>query len=165
MEIWDIYDENRRLTGRTMVRDDWSMKPGEFHISVIGAVQASDGRYLITQRKEDKPWGAGWWEFPGGGVLAGETPRQAIVREIREEVGLDVSEVPGEVAWSYKRETPAEQNNYFMDVYRFVLDFDSQDVRVQEVEVQGFRLATAEEIAQLGEQGIFLHYTSIAPML
>lgn len=164
MERWDIYDGNRNKTGRTMARNDWRMEPGEFHASVIGAVQTPDGRYLITQRKEDKEWGAGWWEFPGGGVLAGENPEQAVAREVREETGLDVSGVRGEVACSYMRETPEERNNYFMDVYRFVLDFSEDDVRVQEEEVAGFKLATAEEIAELGTRGVFLHYASIRSM-
>ena len=31
MELWDIYDENKQPTGRTMRRNDWHMKPGEFH--------------------------------------------------------------------------------------------------------------------------------------
>lgn len=60
MEIWDIYDENMNKTGKTMERDNWSMQPGEYHVSVLGVVQRPDKKYLITQRKMDKPWGAGW---------------------------------------------------------------------------------------------------------
>ena len=36
MEQWDIYDENKQLTGRTMNRNDWNMQPGEFHLTVLG---------------------------------------------------------------------------------------------------------------------------------
>jgi 8-oxo-dGTP diphosphatase len=161
MEIWDIYDANRQRTGKTMARDDWRMKPGEYHISVIGAIQKPDGRYLITQRKEDKPWGAGWWEFPGGAVRAGEEPDQAVARELGEETGLDVSSVSRERVYSYERVNPDEQNNYFMDVYRLRFDFEEADVKVQEEEVAGFMLATADEIRAFADQGIFLHYDSI----
>lgn len=160
-EYWDVYDENRVKTGKTMLRDDWHMAPNEFHISVLGVVQDTQGRYLITQRKLDKPWGAGWWEFPGGAVLAGETPETAVVREVGEETGLDVTSIPKKHIFSYTRTNAEEQNNYFMDLYGFVLDFDEDDVTVQEEEVEGFKLATAEEIAELGRQGIFLHYDSI----
>ena len=62
MEYWDIYDEKKQRTGRTMKRNDWSMKPDEFHLTVLGVLKRPDGRYLITQRKLDKEWGAGWWE-------------------------------------------------------------------------------------------------------
>ena len=38
MELWDIYDENKQPTGRTMRRNDWHMKPGEFHLTVLGVI-------------------------------------------------------------------------------------------------------------------------------
>lgn len=161
MEIWDIYDSEKRPTGRTMVRDDWHMAPGEYHLSVLGVVCRPDGRCLITQRKLDKPWAPGSWEIPGGGVNAGETSQEAILREIGEETGLDVSSAEGGLFLTYTRENPEEQNNYFMDVYRFVMDFDESDVTVQEEEVEGFMIAAVDEIRSFGEQGKFLHYDSI----
>jgi mutator protein MutT len=47
-------------------------------------------RCLICKRDEDTDWMPGKWGFPGGGVEEGETPKQAAVREIKEETGLDV---------------------------------------------------------------------------
>ena len=35
MELWDIYDRNKKRTGRTMERNDWNMKEGDFHLTVI----------------------------------------------------------------------------------------------------------------------------------
>lgn len=161
MELWDIYDENKQPTGRTMVRDDWNMKDDEFHLTVLAAIMRPDGRFLITRRKLTKSWGAGWWEVSGGGVLAGETSREAVIREVREETGLDVTSAKSDLAFTYRRDNHEEKNNYFVDVYRFELDFDESDVTVQEEEVEEFRLATPEEIRALGEQGIFNHYSSI----
>ena len=102
-EIWDVYDKNRHKTGKTMVRDDWHMTPDEYHISVLGVIQDAHGRYLITQRKLDKPWGAGWWEFPGGKIENGETPEKALVREIREELaaGIKVEKYLTTVEYDY----------------------------------------------------------------
>jgi 8-oxo-dGTP diphosphatase len=48
-----------------------------------------DGRVLIAKRPEGRPM-AGLWEFPGGKVELGETPEVAMVRELAEELGIDV---------------------------------------------------------------------------
>jgi 8-oxo-dGTP diphosphatase len=47
-----------------------------------------DGRVLLAQRPEGKQL-AGMWEFPGGKVEPGETPEECLVRELREEIGVD----------------------------------------------------------------------------
>ena len=43
MELWDIYDENKQPTGRTMKRNDWHMKLDEFHLTVLGVIARPDG--------------------------------------------------------------------------------------------------------------------------
>ena len=159
MEYWDIYDQNKQRTGRTMVRNDWTMKDGDYHLSVLGVVRRPDGRYLITQRVMTKAWAPGWWEVAGGGVQAGEESFEAVCREVLEETGLDVSKCPYELALTYHRESPGD--NYFVDVYLFDLDFSDEDLRLQKEEVLSYRIASHEEIRALAEEGIFLHYDSI----
>ena len=59
-------------------------------ILLVSAVALIDveGRVLLAQRPEGKSL-AGLWEFPGGKVDAGETPEQALIRELQEELGID----------------------------------------------------------------------------
>jgi len=52
------------------------------------ALVDTDGRVLIAERPAGKSM-AGLWEFPGGKVDAGETPEEALVRELREELGIE----------------------------------------------------------------------------
>ena len=59
-------------------------------VDVAAAVlQKPDGTFLLAQRPKDKIW-AGYWEFPGGKVEPGETPHHALVRELHEELGVEV---------------------------------------------------------------------------
>ncbi|MEM8877106.1 MAG: 8-oxo-dGTP diphosphatase MutT [Pseudomonadota bacterium] len=55
------------------------------------ALVDSDGRVLLAQRPEGKSM-AGLWEFPGGKVESGERPETALIRELHEELGIDVTE-------------------------------------------------------------------------
>ena len=55
------------------------------------ALLDADGRVLLARRPEGKAM-AGLWEFPGGKVLPGETPEAALIRELKEELGLDITE-------------------------------------------------------------------------
>lgn len=161
MELWDIYDSNKQKTGRTMKRNDWCLKDGEYHLTVLGVIARPDGKFLITQRVMTKSWAPGWWEVSGGAAMAGEESEDAVKREILEEVGLDVTGSEGGYLFTYHRENPGEGDNYFVDVYRFIMDFDESDVKIQEKEAAGFKLATLDEIKELAAQGIFLHYDSI----
>lgn len=58
-------------------------------IVAAGALIDGDGRVLLARRPEGKAM-AGLWEFPGGKLQEGETPEGALVRELREELGVDI---------------------------------------------------------------------------
>ena len=161
MEFWDIYDENKQLTGRKMMRNDWCLKEGEYHLTVLGVIARPDGTFLITKRVMTKAWAPGWWEVSGGGVQAGESSEEAVRREVKEETGLDVRNAEGGYAFTYKRVNPDEGDNYFVDVYRFVMDIDEKDVSFQEAEIDGHMFATREQIESFAKEGKFLHYDSI----
>ena len=161
MEFWDIYDKDKKPTGRTMKRNDWCLKDGEYHLTVLGVVARPDGTFLITKRVMTKAWAPGCWEVSGGAAMAGEDSKTAVLREIREETGLDVAAWDGGYLFTYRRDNPGEEDNYFVDVYRFSADFDESDIKLQEEETDGYLFASAEEIKKLGEEGKFLHYDSI----
>ncbi|MFZ5672970.1 MAG: (deoxy)nucleoside triphosphate pyrophosphohydrolase [Pseudomonadota bacterium] len=59
-------------------------------VAAVALVDA-DGRVLIARRPDGKPM-AGMWEFPGGKVEAGERPELALIRELKEELDIDVTE-------------------------------------------------------------------------
>ena len=71
-------------------------------VEVVAAVIERGGRYLITRRLEGTHL-AGRWEFPGGKLLPGEKPEEALRRELKEELGVEaaVGEPIETVDWTY----------------------------------------------------------------
>ena len=57
----------------------------------VGVLLRDDGAFLLTSRPEGKAY-AGYWEFPGGKLEAGETVAQALVRELQEEIGITIQD-------------------------------------------------------------------------
>lgn len=65
------------------------MKNVRFHITVKGIVVLNN-QILLMKRIRPSSDGLGYWELPGGGLEYGETPNQALIRELKEETGLDI---------------------------------------------------------------------------
>lgn len=63
-------------------------EPKKLLLVVACALVDADGRVLIAQRPEGKQL-AGLWEFPGGKIEPGETPEETLVRELKEELGIE----------------------------------------------------------------------------
>ena len=59
------------------------------HVAVA-ILTKENGEFLLASRPQGKPW-AGWWEFPGGKIEAGEAPEHALKRELQEELGIAAS--------------------------------------------------------------------------
>jgi len=70
-------------------------------MNVAAAVlRQPDGRVLLAQRPTGKPW-AGYWEFPGGKIEHGESPLQALTRELHEELGIEVDRASPWIAFDF----------------------------------------------------------------
>lgn len=90
-ELWDLTDREGHPTGRTFQRGSHEKIPeGMYHVVVEIWVTTSDGRVLLTRRHPHKFNGLKW-ETTCGSSIAGETPVEAAVRELGEEVGICVS--------------------------------------------------------------------------
>jgi len=81
-EYWDLVDGSGRPLGKTLQRG-CIPADGEYHHVVHVWIRNSGGRYLITRRAAEKNVFPGLWEIPGGCAVAGETVREAAVREVR----------------------------------------------------------------------------------
>ncbi|MDO4621709.1 MAG: NUDIX hydrolase [Eubacteriales bacterium] len=161
MEYFDIYNDKKEKTGRTLPRKGSFLKEGEYQLIVLAIIERPDHRFLITQRSLDKKWAAGVWEVSGGGVHAGESSFEAVCREVQEETGLDVSKAEGRCVYTYSNVDLERGDNYFVDIYHFHMDFTDADVIIQESEAIAYRIADWKEITELFNSAGFMHYERI----
>jgi len=147
-ELWDVYDINRNLTGRTHRRGT-PLPNGDYHLVVLVCHMNTKGEFLITKRAPNKSY-AGMWEFPGGSAIAGDDSQIAAIREAKEETGMILKPENGINIFSQKH------NNAFFDVWLFKQDFDLEDVVLQPGETVDAKCATMEEIRSLVKHAAFV---------
>ena len=87
-EMWDIYDINKNKIGKQVQRNSYQFKKGEYHIVVTAIIMNSKNEILISKRAAYKKFGL-MWECNGGSILAGETSLEGVLREIKEELGIE----------------------------------------------------------------------------
>ncbi len=103
----------------------------QFPVIVAAAVLIEDGRVLLSQRKKGTHL-AGAWEFPGGKVESGEDPRDALVRELREELGVETT-VGDPVEVTFHKYPEKSVLLLFFAVTRHELSPDPQPLDVADV--------------------------------
>ena len=99
MELWDLYNEHRELTGRDHIRGE-EIPQGFYHLVVHIWIRNSKGEYLISQRSASRKAFPLMWETVGGSAVKGEDSLTAAVREVKEEVGLELVPEAGKLVFS-----------------------------------------------------------------
>lgn len=137
-EIWDLYSENRELLGKDHIRGEQLPIDG-YHLVVHVWIRNSKGEYLISQRSANRPTYPLMWECVDGSVVKGEDSLQGVLREAKEEVGIDLLPEKGQVILSdIKKIEFGKVVNKIVDVWLF--DYDG------EVDLDN---ATTDEVAQV----------------
>ncbi len=143
MEYNDIYDEERRLTGRLHRRGDrW--RKGEYGLVVCVWVYDGRGHVLLTRRAPEKTY-AGTWENSGGAAQAGESSLEAITRELQEETGIIASPEEFELLESCR------DHFAFYDHYCLLRDIPIEHIVLQPGETDDAQWATLEKVNALIE--------------
>ena len=153
MELWDLYDKDRKPLNRTHVRGE-AFAEGEYYVSCEIWVRNSKGEFLITKRHPDKKAG-NLWEFAGGGTLAGETTTQSAVRELKEETGIQSQESELQLFATY------QHKNYFLDLFLLNKDVEISDIVLQPGETIDAKWASEETILQMIDNEEFVYSVSL----
>ena len=137
-EIWDLYDENKELLGKDHVRGE-QLPINGYHLVVHVWIRNSKGEYLISQRSANRPTYPLMWECVDGSVVKGEDSLQGALREVKEEVGVDLLPEKGQVILSdIKKIEFGKVVNKIVDVWLFEYD--------GEVDLSN---ATTDEVAEV----------------
>ncbi len=155
-EEWDVFDEDGRILEMKWKRGR-HLPRGMYHKIVSAWIMNSRGEYLMSKRSARKLVSPGTWECTGGAVMTGETTLDAAVREIREELGIDIDPAKGRLV----RSTRHEEMREFYDVWMFGEDIDTDDLTLQTEEVSDVRWMTKDGIDRLWrdrELNMLLYY-------
>lgn len=156
MELWDLYTEERELTGKIHVRGE-ELPENLFHLVVHVWIKNSKGQYLISQRAADRPTCPLMWETVGGSVLKGENSLQGALREVKEEVGIDLSPDNSRLIFSkIRRKIGGRKFNDILDVWCFDYDGEINLDKAEEKEVAQSKWLSKEEIRKLYDEKLLV---------
>lgn len=109
----------------------------------VGVLTTADDMVLLGSRPEGKPW-AGWWEMPGGKLEPGETVQQALRRELREELGIEVTEDRAWVTYVHQYPTTTVRLHF-----RRVTAWDGQPKGLENQALKWVPIQTATQLPDL----------------
>lgn len=155
MEKWDLYTKYREKTGKEHIRGE-KIPDGFYHLVVHIWIRNSKGEYLISQRSANRPTFPLMWECVGGSVIKGESSLEGAIREVKEEVGLDLAQKAGKLVFSKIRGSDVRYEckafNDIMDVWLFSYDGELRLDAATTDEVAECKWMTVSEIKKLYDE-------------
>lgn len=152
MEWCDVFDDSGTRTGRTAARGT-ELRQGEYYLVVQVWIRNERGEYLIQQRAPHLDSGPGIWATTAGYVLAGEESMAGAIREVREELGIQL--LPA----SLRRFERLNMENRIEDIWLAEVPNDSINTPILGSEVTNWKWATKSEIRQMIRCGEFFAYS------
>jgi 8-oxo-dGTP diphosphatase len=144
-EYFDVCTIDRNLLGKVCERGS-KLNENEYHIVAMAILINNQNKILLTRRSKNKT-SAGMWECTAGSVLAGEKSRDAIIREIKEELGIKV-EIKGQPISEYT------ENDAIFDLWMADnIEYKIDDLTLQKEEVDEAGYKTLNEIKDIIKSG------------
>lgn len=154
MELIDIVDENNEVTGQ--VEERWvAYNKGLWRRTVSCWIMNENGDVLLQKRAAKKLINPNKWAKTGGQVDSGETVEEAILREVKEELGIEIPKEQIKVVDIHKS---SDKNKRFAYNFIFVVNHKIDDYILQKEEVTEVKYVTIEEI-ELAKKNNDLNYT------
>ena len=142
MELVDIVDENNNLTGQ--VEDRWvAYNKGLWRRTVSCWIMNEKGEVLLQKRTANKIRNPNKWAKTGGQVDCGESAEEAIYREVKEELGI---EIPKDQIKVVEIRKSNEKNKRFAYNFIFIVNYKIEDFILQKEEVAEVKYFTIEDL-------------------
>ena len=155
MELWDLYTADRQQTSSTHIRGN-ELPDDRYHLVVHVWLRNAEDKYLLTQRAPNRKRLPLAWECTCGSVLAGESSLAGAVREVSEEVGINLNPRvdPGTVVYSCVRKYfLGKKYNDILDVWVFDTQKTPDLTSASTDEVASAKWMTCSEIRKLWQTG------------
>lgn len=146
MELVDIYNNKHELTGLKKERKE--LQNGEYRLSCFVWIINDKNELLIQQRLATANKCANMWETCSGGAISGDTAKTGVIREINEELGIDVNEDNLIFIGSFIRIMD------YVEVFVLKQNVDLADLKIQEDEVQNIKWISIPEFEKMIDDGI-----------
>lgn len=157
-ELIDVLNEDGTKTGKVVTRKEVHEK-GLWHRIVVIAIIDKEGHLLMQQRSKYVKTNSEKWDISAAGhVSAGQTSREAAIREIKEEVGLEIKQEELTYITTYSEPTRKQGDiidNQFFDFYIVIKPkIEMESIHIQESEVENVKLCDLEEVKEKLEKNI-----------
>lgn len=144
IEERDLYNSQLELSGKTYFKGD-KISGNYYPMVVMVAIQNSNGEFLMQKRVEKK---GGDWGVPVGHPKHGETPEQGIITEVKEELGVDISNCQIK---EFQRGCDGK-DCYIMYYLKIDLDINKIEIQLDELsEVKWFSMEKLQNMVDKGE--------------
>lgn len=150
MELLDVLDEEGNMTGKVEDKDIIHEK-ALWHKEVDAWIVNEKGEILIQKRSETKKQAPNKWVSTGGHVKSGEDEKEAIAREVKEEIGLDCEKENLHLILIAKHRSWRGDNNVFRYLYFYRTQKQLQDFILEKREVSELKYITIQELEQIVE--------------
>lgn len=148
-EYFDVLKGNGEYTNEVASREECHKK-GLYHKAVVVIVLSTDNKKVLLQKRSanKKLWPNLWDITAGGHVLSGELGYQAVIRETKEEIGINIKKEELEFIGTTTSETIKGDiiNRHFNEYFIVHKDIDINDITLQEEEVQDIKWLEKEEV-------------------
>lgn len=142
MEYFDILNRDGSKSGNVATKGE-QLSCGQYYMGAHAYIHNYKGEFILQKRSKTKEFLPSGWDIHMGHVMAGETSEEAIIREVFEEIGMNVEKV------TFIKRIVWEKYNHIIDIYVIVEDINLSELILQKSEVEDVKYISRDDMIKL----------------